>query len=386
MTNIPEIIGAMHWDEAGKKRILKLYSEALQDGSIPSRKLMEALDAVNATEEQTEQICDFFEKNGIEIDGSDALDILSAQQDEQDPSAEDLAEIEQDEQEEANEEAQKETGDDTVTDDNVRMYLREIGKIEMLTPEEEVSIAKQIAEGDADAKKRMVEANLRLVVSVVKRYLGRGLTMLDLVQEGNIGLIKAVDKFDYTRGYKFSTYATWWIRQAITRAIADQGRTIRVPVHVVETLNRISRVKRLLAQELGRDPTTQEIADRLGMKPEKVEEVQTLTREPVTINGPTNSEEGGKLEDFIPNDAVVQPEDEIARMMLREHIDTVLKRLTPREERVLRLRYGLEGEKPYTLEEVGQLLNVTRERVRQIEHKALRKLHSPANRRPLEGF
>ncbi|MDO4845453.1 MAG: sigma-70 family RNA polymerase sigma factor, partial [Oscillospiraceae bacterium] len=230
MTDVPEIIRAMQWDELEKKRILELYREARKTGSVPSRRLMEALDAVNATEEQAEQVCELFEKNGVEIDGSDALEILSARQEERDPSAEDLAEIEQDEQEEQEEEENALTSAEMTTNDDVRIYLREIGRIKMLSAEEETAVAKQVAEGDPEAKMHMIEANLRLVVSIVKRYLGRGMSMLDLVQEGNIGLIKAAEKFDCDRGFRFSTYATWWIRQAITRAIADQARTIRIPV------------------------------------------------------------------------------------------------------------------------------------------------------------
>ena len=378
MANVPETIRTMQWNEAGKTLLLGIYEQAKTAGSVSSRSLMDALDAANATEEQTDAVIDLFEKEGITLELSE---LFSAPQEEQDPTAEELAEIEQEEAEE------QELVDNAQLDDSVRMYLREIGKIELLSPEEELAVAKRVAEGDEDAKKRMIEANLRLVVSIVKRYLGRGLTLLDLAQEGNIGLVRAVEKFDYTRGYKFSTYATWWIRQAISRAIADQGRTIRVPVHMMETLNRISRTNREMAQELGRDPTTQEIADRLGMKCEKVEEILRVTREPVSIYEPAgNDESGGSIGEFIRDEHTLQPAEETAKVMLHEQMERVLKRLTPREERVLRLRFGLEGDKIHTLEEVGQILNVTRERVRQIEHKALRKLHNPSNRRLLEGF
>ncbi len=384
MANMPETIRAMELSEAGKTLLTRLYQQAKNDGSVSSQKLMEALDAAQTTEEQADAIIDLFEKEEIEIVLPELSELFPGAQESPDPTAEELDKIEQDAQRENQDEA---LADSTEIDDSVRMYLREIGKIDLLSPEEELAVAKRVAEGDPEAKKRMIEANLRLVVSIVKRYPGHNLTMLDMVQEGNIGLLRAVEKFDYTRGYKFSTYATWWIRQAISRAVADQGRTIRVPVHMMEALNRISRANRQMAQELGRDPTTQEIAEKLGMKCDKVEEILRITREPISTDAPAGNDEGsGSFGDFLPDEQTPQPAEETAKTMLHEQMETVLKRLTPREERVLRLRFGLEGDRVHTLEEVGQILNVTRERVRQIEHKALRKLHSPANRRLLEGF
>ncbi|MBR3849916.1 MAG: sigma-70 family RNA polymerase sigma factor [Oscillospiraceae bacterium] len=384
MANMPEAIRAMDWNETDSALLLALYRKAKRTGCVSSRSLMETMDTIGASEEQIEQVFDLFEKDGIVIELSELRMIPEEPQEETDPSAEELEEIEQDEE---HEEKNLAIPEETQTDDSVKMYLRDIGKISLLSPEEELEVAKRVREGDPAAKKRMIEANLRLVVSVAKRHMGRGLSMLDLVQEGNIGLLRAVEKFDYARGYKFSTYATWWIRQAISRALADQGRTIRVPVHMMETINRISRTSRLLMQELGREPTTQEIAEQLDMKSEKVEEILSLTREPISLEAPANNDDGSSnFGQMLEDDHTPQPAEETARLMLREQMDMVLKRLSPREERVLRLRFGLEGDRVHTLEEVGQLLNVTRERVRQIEHKALRKLHSPANRRPLEGF
>ncbi len=384
MANMPEAIRAMDWNETDSALLLALYRKAKRTGCVSSRSLMETMDTIGASEEQIEQVFDLFEKDGIVIELSELQMIPEEPQEETDPSAEELEEIEQDEEDE---EKNLAIPEETQTDDSVKMYLRDIGKISLLSPEEELEVAKRVREGDPAAKKRMIEANLRLVVSVAKRHMGRGLSMLDLVQEGNIGLLRAVEKFDYARGYKFSTYATWWIRQAISRALADQGRTIRVPVHMMETINRISRTSRLLMQELGREPTTQEIAEQLDMKSEKVEEILSLTREPISLEAPANNDDGSSnFGQMLEDDHTPQPAEETARLMLREQMDMVLKRLSPREERVLRLRFGLEGDRVHTLEEVGQLLNVTRERVRQIEHKALRKLHSPANRRPLEGF
>ncbi|MBR2897899.1 MAG: sigma-70 family RNA polymerase sigma factor [Oscillospiraceae bacterium] len=384
MANMPEAIRAMDWNETDSALLLALYRKAKRTGCVSSRSLMETMDTIGASEEQIEQVFDLFEKDGIVIELSELRMIPEEPQEETDPSAEELEEIEQDEEEE---EKNLAIPEETQTDDSVKMYLRDIGKISLLSPEEELEVAKRVREGDPAAKKRMIEANLRLVVSVAKRHMGRGLSMLDLVQEGNIGLLRAVEKFDYARGYKFSTYATWWIRQAISRALADQGRTIRVPVHMMETINRISRTSRLLMQELGREPTTQEIAEQLDMKSEKVEEILSLTREPISLEAPANNDDGSSnFGQMLEDDHTPQPAEETAKLMLREQMDMVLKRLSPREERVLRLRFGLEGDRVHTLEEVGQLLNVTRERVRQIEHKALRKLHSPANRRPLEGF
>lgn len=270
--------------------------------------------------------------------------------------------------------------------DPVRMYLREIGKISLLTPEEEVELAKRVEEGDEEAKKKLTEANLRLVVSIAKKYIGRGLSFLDLIQEGNLGLIRAVEKFDYRKGFKFSTYATWWIRQAITRAIADQARTIRIPVHMVETINKLIRVSRQLVQQLGREPTIEEIAQALGLPPEKVEDIQKIAQEPVSLETPIGEEEDSQLGDFLEDKESPNPEDATAGQLLREQLEEMLGELTEREREVLRLRFGLEDGHAHTLEEVGKRFNVTRERIRQIEAKALRKLRHPSRSKRLRDY
>ena len=271
-------------------------------------------------------------------------------------------------------------------DDPVKMYLKEIGRVPLLTAEQEVSIAKRMAEGDEEAKQELTEANLRLVVSIAKRYVGRGMLFLDLIQEGNLGLIKAVEKFDYQKGYKFSTYATWWIRQAITRAIADQARTIRIPVHMVETINKLIRVTRQLLQEYGRDPMPDEIAAVMGIPEEKVREIIKIAQEPVSLETPIGEEEDSHLGDFIPDDEASVPEESAAFTLLKEQLVEVLDTLTPREEKVLRLRFGLDDGRARTLEEVGKEFNVTRERIRQIEAKALRKLRHPSRSKKLKDF
>ena len=271
-------------------------------------------------------------------------------------------------------------------DDPVRMYLKEIGKVPLLTAEEEIELAKKIELGDEEAKQKLAEANLRLVVSIAKRYVGRGMLFLDLIQEGNLGLIKAVEKFDYRKGYKFSTYATWWIRQAITRAIADQARTIRIPVHMVETINKIMRVSRQLVQELGREPSADEIAEKLDMPVEKVREILKIAQEPVSLETPIGEEEDSHLGDFIQDDNVPAPAEAAAYTMLKEQIGEVLTSLTPREQSVLRLRFGLDDGRSRTLEEVGKEFNVTRERIRQIEAKSLRKLRHPSRSKKLKDY
>lgn len=271
-------------------------------------------------------------------------------------------------------------------DDPVRMYLKEIGKVALLTANEEVELAKRMQDGDEEAKKRLAEANLRLVVSIAKRYVGRGMLFLDLIQEGNLGLIKAVEKFDYTKGFKFSTYATWWIRQAITRAIADQARTIRIPVHMVETINKLIRIKRQLLQELGRDATPEEIALEMEMEPEKVREILKIAQEPVSLETPIGEEEDSHLGDFIPDDEVQAPSDVATFTLLREQLSNVLHTLTDREQKVLRLRFGLDDGRARTLEEVGKEFDVTRERIRQIEAKALRKLRHPSRSKKLKDY
>ncbi len=271
-------------------------------------------------------------------------------------------------------------------DDPVKMYLKDIGEVPLLSADDEIDLAKRIQEGDEEAKKKLSEANLRLVVSIAKRYVGRGMLFLDLIQEGNIGLMKAVEKFDYEKGFKFSTYATWWIRQAITRAIADQARTIRIPVHMVETINKLTRVSRVLLQTLGREPTPAEIAEEMGVSEERVREIQKIAQDPVSLETPIGEEEDSHLGDFIEDDRAVTPSDSVSTTMLKETLITVLSTLTPREEKVLRLRYGVDDGRPRTLEEVGKEFNVTRERIRQIEAKALRKLRHPSRSKHLKDF
>ncbi len=275
---------------------------------------------------------------------------------------------------------------DVAVDDPVKMYLKDIGKVPLLSGEEETELAKRMLEGDEEAKQKLSEANLRLVVSIAKRYVGRGMLFLDLIQEGNLGLMKAVEKFDYTKGFKFSTYATWWIRQAITRAIADQARTIRIPVHMVETINRQVRAQRTLLQDLGREPTPQEIADYMGITVEKVVEIQKIAQDPVSLETPIGEEEDSHLVDFIEDTKAAPPADVAAQAMLRDQLIQALHKLTPREEKVIRLRYGLDDGKQRTLEEVGKEFNVTRERIRQIEAKALRKLRNPTKSKKLRDY
>ena len=271
-------------------------------------------------------------------------------------------------------------------EDHVKVYLKEIGRVPLLTPEEEIDLAIRIAEDDPKAKKRLAEANLRLVVSIAKRYVGRGMQFLDLIQEGNLGLIKAVDKFDYTKGFKFSTYATWWIRQAITRAIADQARTIRIPVHMVETINKVKKTNSQLLPENGRDPSAEEIAEKLGLPVDKVREIMRVAQEPVSLETPIGEEEDSHLGDFIPDEDALAPQDAASMLLLKEQLAAVLKTLTPREAKVLRLRFGLDDGHPRTLEEVGQEFDVTRERIRQIEAKALRKLRHPSRSKRLRDY
>src|SRR5213596_1405099 len=276
--------------------------------------------------------------------------------------------------------------DSVSLDDPVRMYLKEIGRVSLLKAEQEVTLAKAIEAGDDNAKHKLTEANLRLVVSIAKKYIGRGMSFLDLIQEGNIGLIRAVEKFDYRKGYKFSTYATWWIRQAITRAIADQARTIRIPVHMVETINKLIRVSRGLLQELGREPTAEEIAERMLITPDKVREIVKVSQEPVSLETPIGEEEDSHLGDFIPDNQALAPSDAASHKLLKEQVESVLEGLTGRERRVLQLRFGLEDGRTRTLEEVGREFNVTRERIRQIEAKALRKLRHPSRSRKLKDY
>lgn len=326
-------------------------------------------------EEQMDEILDALEKNGIDVlritDDDDIPDeeLLLSDEDEVDMENLDLS-----------------IPDGISIEDPVRMYLKEIGKVPLLSAEEEIELAKRMENGDQEAKKRLAEANLRLVVSIAKRYVGRGMLFLDLIQEGNLGLIKAVEKFDYRKGYKFSTYATWWIRQAITRAIADQARTIRIPVHMVETINKLIRVSRQLLQELGREPTPEEISEEMGMPVDRVREILKISQEPVSLETPIGEEEDSHLGDFIQDDNVPVPAEAASFTLLREQLVEVLGTLTEREQKVLRLRFGLDDGRARTLEEVGKEFNVTRERIRQIEAKALRKLRHPSRSRKLKDY
>jgi RNA polymerase primary sigma factor len=326
--------------------------------------------SLELTPDQIELIYEFLDKNDVDVLGmvSDEDDIIEEEEEEE--------EIELD----------LSLPDGINIDDPVRMYLKEIGKVSLLTAQEEIDLAKRMEAGDLQAKQRLAEANLRLVVSIAKRYVGRGMLFLDLIQEGNLGLIKAVEKFDYRKGYKFSTYATWWIRQAITRAIADQARTIRIPVHMVETINKLIRVSRQLLQELGRDPLPEEIGEELNMSVEKVREILKISQEPVSLETPIGEEEDSHLGDFIQDDNVPVPAEAAAFTLLKEQLVEVLDTLTDREQKVLRLRFGLDDGRARTLEEVGKEFNVTRERIRQIEAKALRKLRHPSRSRKLKDY
>ena len=382
-----ELLQKMDLTAENRQKLEALITEAKKTGKVSSKHLVDTLDDVDATQDQTERFYDILEQAGIEIDVSDVLDLIGTA-DMDNPTLSEMQAIE-DEGLPADldePEALPEDVENAKLDDPVRMYLKEIGRIKLLTPEEEQEIAKKMAEGDEDARKRMSEANLRLVVSIAKRYVGRGMQLLDLIQEGNLGLMKAVEKFDYTKGYKFSTYATWWIRQSITRAIADQARTIRIPVHMVETINRVLRTSHSMVQKLGREPTTKEIADELHIEESKVEEVLKIAQEPVSLETPIGEEEDSHLGDFIQDDEASQPSEEASYTLLREQLEEVLSTLTPREEQVLRMRFGLTDGKPYTLEEVGKEFDVTRERIRQIESKALRKLRHPSRSKKLRDF
>ncbi len=354
-------------DAATKKAIIKeLVEKGRKKGMLTYKEINESLEEMKIDVEQIEKIYESIEHLGIEV--IEDMD-------------EDLKEIATNE-----EEIDLSLPEGINVDDHVRMYLKEIGKVPLLSPEEEVDLAQRMVDGDEDAKMRLTEANLRLVVSIAKRYVGRGMLFLDLIQEGNLGLIKAVEKFDYSKGFKFSTYATWWIRQAITRAIADQARTIRVPVHMVETINKLIRVSRQLLQELGRDPLPEEIAREMNMSIDKVREIMKIAQEPVSLETPIGEEEDSHLGDFIPDDDAPAPSEMASFTLLKEQLMDVLDTLTSREEKVLRLRFGLDDGRPRTLEEVGKVFDVTRERIRQIEAKALRKLRHPSRSKKLKDF
>ena len=355
-------------------KISKLIIRAKKNGNLTYGDIAEQLG--NVSPDEMEKVFAEIEKNGIKIVNDDET------LDELEPDSQDLAEVEDIDVEDMD----FSDLDGVRIDDPVRMYLREIGKIPLLTYDQELELAKRILEGDEEAKKKLTESNLRLVVSIAKKYVGRGMLFLDLIQEGNMGLIKAVEKFDYTKGYKFSTYATWWIRQAITRAIADQARTIRIPVHMVETINKLLRTSRQLLQQNGREPTPEELSKEMEMPVEKVLEIQKIAQDPVSLETPIGEENDSHLGDFIKDDDSPSPQDVASYTMLREQLEEVMKTLTPREAKVLRLRFGLDDGKARTLEEVGKQFNVTRERIRQIEAKALRKLRHPSRSKKLKEY
>ena len=399
---------------SGAEKVAELLEKGKKKGKLTSGELMDVLEDMDLDSEQMDKIYDAMENMGIDTAGEDYLPELA---EDVMPPIEEIEEIPEEEIVDPNT-----LVDSFGIDDPVRMYLKEIGKVNLLTPEEEIELAQHMGAGDAAkeqmeeigkarengeevsltpeeeaalkkaikkgeaAKQRLAEANLRLVVSIAKRYVGRGMLFLDLIQEGNLGLIKAVEKFDYTKGYKFSTYATWWIRQAITRAIADQARTIRIPVHMVETINKVIRVSRQLLQELGHDPTPEEIAAEMNMPVERVREILKIAQEPVSLETPIGEEEDSHLGDFIPDEDASEPAEAASFTLLKEQLVEVLSTLTPREEKVLKLRFGIEDGRTRTLEEVGKEFNVTRERIRQIEAKALRKLRHPSRSKKLKDF
>ena len=357
-----------------KKIDVNALIEKGKKGKLSASDLDEALEEMNFDAESLDKLYETLEDNGISFDGDLSNEEMSAIENEVEAfsAAENMERILEQE--------------GLAIDDPVRLYLKEIGRVPLLTAEREKELAERMMIGDEDAKVELVEANLRLVVSIAKRYVGRGMFFLDLIQEGNMGLMKAVDKFDYTKGYKFSTYATWWIRQAITRAIADQARTIRIPVHMVETIHKVSRISRQLLQENGREPTADEIGERISMSPEKVREIMKIAQDPVSLETPIGEEEDSHLGDFIPDDDTPSPAEATSTSILREELERQLHTLTPREEHVIKLRFGLYDGRTRTLEEVGKEFDITRERIRQIEAKALRKLRHPSRARHLKGF
>ncbi|NLV89325.1 MAG: RNA polymerase sigma factor RpoD [Tissierellia bacterium] len=364
--------------------VKKLIEKGRKEGFLTYNEIIESLEEIQLDAEQIEEVYQRFEDMGIDVLG-DKDDEVLLDSDDLDEDIDKIDSVDDDDEEDDSKEDLSVPKGITV-DDPVRMYLKEIGKIPLLTGEEEVELAKRMQEGDEIAKKKLAEANLRLVVSIAKRYVGRGMLFLDLIQEGNLGLMKAVEKFDYRKGFKFSTYATWWIRQAITRAIADQARTIRIPVHMVETINKLVRIQRQLVQELGRDPSPEEIGKEMGMEVEKVRVIMKIAQEPVSLETPIGEEEDSHLGDFIPDEEVLAPAEAATFTMLREQLIDVLETLTPREQKVLRLRFGLDDGRARTLEEVGKEFEVTRERIRQIEAKALRKLRHPSRSKKLKDF
>lgn len=367
-----------------EENLMEKFQEKLKELLVIAKKKKNVLEYseitdlfsdMNLTAEQMDSILEYLEKNNI--------DTLRTTDDDEEPDPEEAV---LDEEDIDVEKIDLSVPDGISIEDPVRMYLKEIGKVPLLSADEEIELAKRMELGDEEAKKKLAEANLRLVVSIAKRYVGRGMLFLDLIQEGNLGLIKAVEKFDYRKGYKFSTYATWWIRQAITRAIADQARTIRIPVHMVETINKLIRVSRQLLQELGREPSPQEIADEMDIPVERVREILKISQEPVSLETPIGEEEDSHLGDFIQDDNALVPAEAAAFTLLKEQLNEVLGTLTEREQKVLKLRFGLEDGRARTLEEVGKVFNVTRERIRQIEAKALRKLRHPSRSRKLRDY
>jgi len=360
--------------ESGQDKVKELITKGKRRGMLTESEILNTLQSLELSVNQIDAIYEILADMGIEVVPEISEVETELELEEEISAIEEEAEIDL-------------TIPDGVTiDDPVRMYLKEIGRIPLLTPEEEIELAKRKEQGNEEAKRRLAEANLRLVVSIAKKYVGRGMLFLDLIQEGNLGLIKAVEKFDYRKGYKFSTYATWWIRQAITRAIADQARTIRIPVHMVETINKLIRVSRQLLQEKGREPSPEEIAKEMGISVERIREIMKIAQEPVSLETPIGEEEDSHLGDFIEDTDVPAPAEAASFMILKEQLEDVLNTLTPREEKVLRLRFGLDDGRPRTLEEVGQIFGVTRERIRQIEAKALRKLRHPSRSRKLKDF
>lgn len=362
------------------RNILKpeLLESSHTKGSVTAADIMESIDDTDVSIETLEKVYETLESSGIEITTELDTSVFDLPEDD---------DVSEDKLDNAPHDVDKLLNQEGVSvDDPVRMYLKEIGKVDLLSADKELELAIRMSNGDLEAKKQLVEANLRLVVSIAKRYVNRGMFFLDLIQEGNLGLMKAVEKFEYSKGFKFSTYATWWIRQAITRAIADQARTIRIPVHMVETINKVLRVSRQLLQELGRDPTDEEISEEMGLPIDKVREILKIAQEPISLEMPIGEEEDSHLGDFIADDNTPAPADAASYMMLREQLLEVLHTLTPREESVLKLRFGLEDGRPRTLEEVGRVFDITRERIRQIEAKALRKLRHPSRSKKLKDY
>ena len=361
-----------------KQAIVQLLALGQKKGELTYEEIGDALGKMDLTPDEMEILFEQLNQLGLTLkDDSGSLD-----DDDFEPTEDDFKSVEEEEEIELD----LSIPDDVGIDDPVRMYLKEIGRVPLLKADEEVELAKRMQEGDEEAKNQLTEANLRLVVSIAKRYVGRGMLFLDLIQEGNLGLLKAVEKFDYKKGFKFSTYATWWIRQAITRAIADQARTIRIPVHMVETINKLVRVSRQLLQELGTDPTPEQIGAVMDLAPDRVREIQKVAQEPVSLETPIGEEEDSHLGDFIEDEDAPAPDEAASYILLKEQLEEVLETLTPREAKVLRLRFGLDDGRSRTLEEVGQEFGVTRERIRQIEAKALRKLRHPSRSRKLKDY